>query len=149
MPTPEGRTFVRRSGRSGRTAPGGAGTVAADATILRVEAGRGWAAALPAVPEGYTVTVSVTTASALRGQRPVLEGLGYSVSGICDVGHPATAGPFAHVVVPAALAVEHPDWWRAAAARGDRAYPVAMGPVAMRFRDLIAFHSAHGHGASA
>ena len=140
---------MRRSGRSGRAASGVTSAVSADATILRVEAARGWAAALPAVPDGYTVTVSVTVASALRGQRPVLEELGYAVSGICDVGHPSSAGPFAHLVVPAALAVEHPEWWRAAAARGDRAYPVAMGPVAMRFRDLIAFHSAHGQGASA
>lgn len=111
-----------------------------DSTMLRIIVdGPGWAGQLPAVPDGYVVTATVSSLE-LVTDRGHLEELGYRFAGIARTSVLPAGVETVDLVVPAKLASDDPAWWRSAAACADRAFPLAFGPVLRALADLIHVH---------
>lgn len=111
-----------------------------DSTMLRIVVdGPGWAAQLPAVPEGYVVTATVSSLELISDRGP-LEERGYRFAGIVRTSVLPPGVETVDLVVPAALAADHPAWWHSAASCADRAFPLAFGPVLRALADLIRVH---------
>lgn len=116
-----------------------------DATVLRIlvpgDSGRSWVEALPQVPDGYTVTFTLTAVELLR-DLPELEARGYVFAGVqLDCPLPPDVAAL-DLLVPTDLAVDVPAWWEGAARCADRAFPLVLGPVLRLFSDLIELHQA-------
>lgn len=111
-----------------------------DGVLLRIAVVHGhWAERLPPVPEGDTVTVSLSSATALDEHADALELLGYRVVGV----QPAAADAgVAHFLLAQALVEAHPTFWRTLADQSQHAYSLAHGPVRARFSALLRAHLA-------
>lgn len=119
------------------------------ASVLRVlvacddsaGAEHGWAARLPVVPDGRTVTATLTAVELLR-DLPQLEDRGYVFAGV----HSSTLLPpglaAVDLLVPDALARGEPGWYRALAGCAHRAFPLVFGPARRLFGKLARVHLA-------
>ncbi|MCA1711950.1 MAG: hypothetical protein LC789_10105 [Actinobacteria bacterium] len=92
----------------------------------------GWARALPPVPAGSTVTVSLGHPAPAE-QRAQLEARGYRLVGVFPsmLADPETA--VADLLVPEGLIEEHPAWWRDLTTGALRVYSLQHGPVRRAF----------------
>ncbi|MDP8927862.1 MAG: hypothetical protein M3O70_04580 [Actinomycetota bacterium] len=108
--------------------------------MLRVLAALDRPLALPPVPPGHVVTVSVSSDS-LVGLLVELELRGYRSVGV----HPALLeAPDVNVIdllVPATLPREAPTWWSAAVSCAEHVFRLEFGPVRAALRPLLAAHA--------
>ena len=92
----------------------------------------GWARALPAVPAGGTVTVSLVHAASAE-QRAQLEARGYRLVGVFPSMLADPDSAVADLLVPEELIEDHPAWWRDLTAGALRVYSLQHGPVRRAF----------------
>lgn len=120
-----------------------------DALLLRLPVdGHDWSEHLPPAPPGEDVTVAFSSAIAMARHGELLDSLGYRCVGVVVTGRPRGAPATCDVLVARTLAVEHAAWWRALADRAERAYDLAMGPVAVALADAVDVHRAAGAAAA-
>lgn len=117
-----------------------------DGTLLvRVPvADRGWPRALPRVPAGRTLTVTVGLADLAPVPADDLVASGYRIVGVAADHRPL--GRLVDVCVPPDLREAHPDWWRTLADLADRIFDPRLGPVARVLAAELALHRAAGSG---
>lgn len=118
------------------------GADTSEAVLLRVPAAPpGWARDLPPVPLGHRVSVSVNSLDGLCA-RPELEARGYAFVGMHHSALRPVGSDVADLLVAGSLAHTHPHWWRALAARAERAFPLSFGPVRIALGDVVRAHLA-------
>lgn len=111
----------------------------AGSVLVRIPVvGRGWPRALPAVPGGETLTVTLGHADLAPVPVDDLVASGYRIAGVAADHRPL--GSVVDVLVPAALREAHPDWWRDLAGHADRVFDLRMGPVARVLAPELALH---------
>ena len=111
--------------------------------LVRIRAAdRGWARALPPVPSGEPLTVSVGGRDLLPIPGDDLVAAGYRLVGVATEER-RTAGTI-DVLVPAALRHEHPDWWRSFAPLAERVFDLRLGPVQLVLAPELDLHLAAG-----
>lgn len=112
-----------------------------------------WHGALPPVPSGTTVTVTVSDPGLGPDPGPGDPGdddpptgdvppAGYRLVGVASVLPHGTGGGFADVLVTAATRERHPDWWRSLLDRASHVYDLRFGPVRHALSPLLAVHEA-------
>lgn len=117
-----------------------AGTAPAPGTVLvRVPVhGRAWVATLPRVPAGSSpLTVTLGHADLAPPVDDLVAG-GYRIVGVAADHRPL--GDVVDVLVPPQLRQGHPAWFAALAARADRVFDLAFGPVARVLAPEVALH---------
>ena len=102
-----------------------------------------WISAVPPVPAGEVVTVSVSDPGLRDVATADLLRCGYRIVGV----HPWRAATDGHgtvdLLVTATLIEQHPRWWRELLAVADRAFDLRLGPVQQVLGQEIALHLAH------
>lgn len=116
-----------------------------------------WHGALPALPPGTTVTVTVSDPDLEPGLGPEAgpedprdDGSpggdpppeGYRLVGVASVLPRGTGGGFVDVLVTAATRERHPEWWRSLVDRASHVYDLRFGPVRHALSPLLAVHEA-------
>ncbi|MTV25429.1 hypothetical protein FTX61_08415 [Nitriliruptoraceae bacterium ZYF776] len=111
-----------------------------DGTVLvRIPvSGRGWARALPPVPDGGTLTVTLGHADLAPVPVDDLVASGYRIAGVAADHRPL--GAVVDVLVPPAVRDANPVWWAAVVAAADRVFDLRLGPVARVLAAEIALH---------
>lgn len=110
-----------------------------DGALVRLQADEeAWAERIPPVPEGHVVTVSFLDAETALVHADALGLLGYRVVGVRS--HPRAEAAGADFLVRQSVLEAHPTWWRALLAQADRAYNLAIGPVAASLADVLDAH---------
>jgi hypothetical protein len=105
-----------------------AGPLTEGAVLVRLPArDRTWPRALPPVPEGRTLTVTVVHAGLLPRHVDALTGAGYRLVGVASERSPVAAT--IDVLVPRDLREDHHVWWRSFARDALRIFDLRMGPV--------------------
>jgi hypothetical protein len=112
-------------------------TLGAVLVRLPVEDGA-WATALPPVPDGWTLTVSLGHPSLLPIPEDELTSRGYAVVGIATARAPV--GRSVDVLVPGALQAAEPRWWEQLGCRASRVFDLRMGPVLAVLGNQLALH---------
>jgi hypothetical protein len=103
--------------------------VPADGSVLvRITApDRSWAARLPRVPGGRTLTVTVGHPALLPVPVDELVSGGYRIVGVAAEHRPI--GRTVDVLVPGDLRRDHPHWWQQVAGAAERVFDLRHGPV--------------------
>jgi hypothetical protein len=137
----------RPSGRAvgvSAAGPGGvpierSGALRDGAVIVRLTAtDRGWVAALPPVPDGRQLTVSVGHPSLLPVPVDELIARGYRIVGVAAEHRPI--GLNVDVLVPRELRAAHPDWWVQLLGQAERVFDLRLGPVRHVLAAELALH---------
>lgn len=112
----------------------------ADGSVLvRIPvSGRGWARALPPVPAGGTLTVTLGHADLAPVPVDDLIASGYRIAGIAADHRPL--GAVVDVLVPPAVRAANPAWWTTLVTAADRVFDLRLGPVARVLAAEIALH---------
>jgi len=112
--------------------------------LVRVDADTAtWVHGLPAVPEPHRIGVTVG-AERLRADVDELHGRGYD---LIDVVGGRRPGAHAHLLVPALLREEHPQWFTALLLVSDRVFDLRFGPVHVALHDELVAHLPDHDGA--
>lgn len=101
---------------------------------------RGWAARLPAVPDGRTLTVTVGHPTLLPVAVDDLVSGGYRLVGVAAAQRPV--GFSVDVLVPPDLRGAHPDWWSRLVASAERVFDLRHGPVLRVLEAELRMHAA-------
>jgi hypothetical protein len=121
---------VMRSGRQPATVE--------DSALVRLPVAPGaWAESLPPVPDGYAVTVSLSSAALAEEHGEALALLGYDV---VDGPEDPPDSSVAWMLVSASLAQAHPTWWGRVRHLSDGVFRLAMGPAVRRYEALLRAH---------
>ena len=124
-----------------RTPATGAGDV-----LVRLRAtDRAWAAALPPVPAGEVLTVTVGHPQLLPTPADDLVAGGYRIVGVAATADPL--GLSVDVLVPGHLRVGHPAWWERFAPLAERVFDLRLGPVQQLLAAQLADHAPNRPGA--
>jgi hypothetical protein len=94
--------------------------------------------ALPPVPSGWTLTVSLGHPALLPIPHEDLHSRGYEVVGVATARAPV--GRSVDVLVPATLRAAHPDWWARLGRRASRIFDLQLGPVLAVLGSQLALH---------
>jgi hypothetical protein len=97
-----------------------------------------WAAALPRVPAGWQLTVSLGHPDLQPIPHDELRARGYHVVGVATARAPV--GRSVDVLVPGALRAAEPSWWDQLGSRASRIFDLRMGPVLTLLRSQLALH---------
>jgi hypothetical protein len=97
-----------------------------------------WGSALPRVPAGWTLTVSLGHPALLPIPRDELRARGYEVVGVAT--DRAPVGRSVDVLVPGALRSAEPHWWEELGHRASRIFDLRMGPVLALLSSQLALH---------
>jgi hypothetical protein len=109
------------------------------ALLVRLPArDRSWAARLPAVPDGWTLTVTVGHPDLLPVPVDDLVSGGYRIVGVAADHRPV--GRSIDVYVPPELRDQHPGWWTDLLERAERVFDLRMGPVRMVLASELDLH---------
>ena len=109
------------------------------AVLVRLPVGSGdWAAALPPVPAGWRLTVSLGHPDLLPIPGDELRARGYEVVGVATARAPV--GRSVDVLVPGALRSAEPHWWEQLGRGATRVFDLRMGPVLALLRSQLALH---------
>lgn len=114
---------------------------APDAGVLvRIAAsGPRWPQLLPAVPDGYELTVTLGSSRLLpAGPLPV----GLRLVGVATDHRPI--GDVVDVLVPASLRASEPVWTRRLCRQAERVFDLRFGPVAQLLAAELALHRSAG-----
>lgn len=107
--------------------------------LVRVPAASpSWPRALPAVPLGHAVTVTLGHSSLLPGPGDGLDASGYRVAGIAADHRPL--GAVVDLLVAASVREADPRWWEDVRRRADRVFDLGFGPVAALLSAEVALH---------
>jgi hypothetical protein len=113
----------------------------ADAILLRLPAdGPGWALALPPVPDGNEITVTLGHPDLLPADTGPAQARGYRIVGAASEQRPL--GSVADLLVPGELRQIAPEWWDAVLRRASRAFDLRLGPVQQVLDAELALHAA-------
>ena len=113
----------------------------ADAILLRLPAdGPGWAMALPPVPGGNEITVTLGHPDLLPVDTAAARARGYRIVGAASEQRPL--GSVADLLVPGDLRQTAPAWWDAVLRRASRAFDLRLGPVQQVLDAELALHAA-------
>ena len=113
----------------------------ADAILLRLPVdGPGWALALPPVPDGAEVTVTLGHPDLLPADSGPARARGYRIVGAASEKRPL--GSVADLLVPGELQQSAPEWWDAVLRRASRAFDLRLGPVQQVLDAELALHAA-------
>lgn len=119
------------------------------AVLVRVFAhGLSWARSLPVVPDGRTVTATVSSPRLARVPADDLVSHGYRVAGVSS-SRPRGAGDVVDLLVPRGLQLDHPGWFRELLERADRAFDCDLGPVRRLLGPELALHAGAGDAPTA
>lgn len=109
------------------------------ALLVRLAApDRGWAARLPAVPQGRTLTVTVGHPTLLPVAVDDLVSGGYRLAGVASAERPV--GLSVDVLVPRELREDQPAWWSRLLAGAERVFDLRHGPVLRVLEDQLRMH---------
>lgn len=108
--------------------------------------GRDWAAALPPVPPGWRLTISLGHPDLLPIPHETVRARGYEVVGVATARAPI--GLSVDVLVPDTLRLAEPSWWEQLARGATRIFDLRMGPVLALLGNQLALHH-RGETASA
>jgi hypothetical protein len=109
------------------------------AALVRLPVDDGaWVTALPPVPSGWTLTVSLGHPSLLPIPEDELTSRGYAVVGVATARAPV--GRSIDVLVPGALRAAEPRWWEQLGRRASRIFDLRMGPVLTVLGNQLALH---------
>lgn len=98
------------------------------ALLVRIAAsGPGWAAALPAVPGGGEVTVTLGRPELLPVDTGAVRARGYRIIGTASSSRPI--GDIVDLLVPPTLRAEAPGWWEQVVRAAQRVFDPGLGPV--------------------
>jgi hypothetical protein len=95
-----------------------------------------WAESLPPAPGGNAVTVSLSRPELAAEHGETLDLLGYEVVRGTTDEEPAVAWLLVHGDV----ALAHARWWASIRDLADAVFPLAMGPVARRYAQVLRAH---------
>jgi hypothetical protein len=114
------------------------------AVLVRLAAlDRTWATALPRVPDGRVLTVTVGHPDLVPVPADDLTAAGYRIAGVASARRPV--GSTIDVLVPHDLRVRHPGWWRALAQHAIRIFDLRMGPVRVVLAAELELHLRAAH----
>ncbi|MBW3621202.1 MAG: hypothetical protein KY461_13235 [Actinobacteria bacterium] len=117
-------------------------TPPAGAVLVRVFAhGLSWVRSLPVVPDGATVTATVSNPRLRRVPADDLVSHGYRVVGTSAT-RPRGAGDVVDLLVPRELRLAHEGWFRELLGLADRAFDCDLGPVRRLLGAELALHAA-------
>ncbi len=105
---------------------------------------RGWAGALPRVPDGRVLTVTVGDPALLPVPVDDLVSGGYRLVGAAS--RAAPGGRHVDVLVPPDLREAHPTWWRTLLTNAERVFDLRLGPVQQVLAAEIDLHRAGRSG---
>lgn len=112
------------------------------AVLVRVFAhGLSWVRSLPVVPNGATVTATVSSSRLQRVPADDLVSHGYRLAGVSS-SRPRGAGEVVDLLVLPELRSGHVDWFRELLGRADRAFDCDLGPVQRLLGAELALHVA-------
>lgn len=112
--------------------------IGADLLVRIPVRGPRWWAALPPVPPGQRVTVTLGRADLLPSDVSQPTTRGYEVVGVASDRRPI--GTVVDVYLPAELQRHFPGYTTALLERADRAFDLAMGPVQLVLAPELAMH---------
>ena len=111
-----------------------------DAVLLRLPAtDQGWPLALPPVPAGLEVTVTVGHPDLLPTDIEDARARGYRIVGAASDQRPI--GSKVDVLVTGAQRAAAPAWWTELLARSERAFDLRLGPVQLVLRSELDLHA--------
>lgn len=117
-------------------------------TIVRVFAhAAAWVRTLPPVPDGWTVSVTVSHDELATPAVADLERAGYRIAGVTPPLRPADAGFAVDLLVPDALRQAHPDWFAGLVRQSQRVFDLRFGPVRRLFGPVLDLHRGMGNAA--
>jgi hypothetical protein len=120
--------------------PAGPARQPADGDVLvRLPAfDRSWPSGIPAVPSGWTLTVTLGHPRLVPVDADQLVTAGYRIVGAAVEHRPI--GLVIDVLVPRALRLAAPDWWDEVHARAERVFDLRLGPVRSVLAAELALH---------
>lgn len=100
-----------------------------------------WARALPPLPTGASVTVTVSSNALRQVPADDLVSSGYRIAGVVDDLSAHGKGPAVLILVLAELQATHPTWFRELLGAAERALPCDLGPVQRVYGSALQVHA--------